>query len=116
MEIPDELKYLAPYIQRGQELNNREPIVAYYGKEASPILQNMEVTFHSMSPFSHSSSSLAHYYAVKLAISRGPSNKATQVYLSHLLDSLEVVSSPVLKPHHNVHLLIPTVVFLTLSG
>ncbi|KAI8333712.1 Vta1 like-domain-containing protein [Chlamydoabsidia padenii] len=61
MEIPDELKYLAPYIQRGQELDNREPIVAYY----------------------------AHYYAVQLAISRGPSNKTTQTYLSYLLDSLE---------------------------
>ncbi|KAI8086102.1 Vta1 like-domain-containing protein [Halteromyces radiatus] len=62
MEIPEELKYLAPYIQRGQELDNREPIVAYY----------------------------AYYYAVKLAISRGPSNKTTNAYLSQLLDSLEV--------------------------
>ncbi|CAO3591262.1 unnamed protein product [Absidia cylindrospora] len=61
MEIPEELKYLAPYIQRGQELNSREPIIAYY----------------------------AHYYAVKLAISRGPSNQVTNAYLSHLLDALE---------------------------
>ncbi|CAO3586604.1 unnamed protein product [Absidia cylindrospora] len=61
MEIPEDLKYLTPYIQRGQELDNRESIVAYY----------------------------AYYYAVKLAISRGPSNKTTNGYLSHLLDSLE---------------------------
>ncbi|ORZ23357.1 Vta1 like-domain-containing protein [Absidia repens] len=61
MEIPEELKYLAPYIQRGQELNSREPVIAYY----------------------------AHYYAVKLAISRGPSNQTTNAYLSHLLDALE---------------------------
>ncbi|KAF7731244.1 hypothetical protein EC973_000660 [Apophysomyces ossiformis] len=31
----------------------------------------------------------AHYYAVKLAISRGPSNKDTKTYLGQLLDSLE---------------------------
>lgn len=90
MEIPDELKYLAPYIQRGQELNSREPIVAYYGIKTLSILEKQAI--QSFSPFSHPSSFLAHYYAVKLAISRGPSNKATQVYLSHLLDSLEVVS------------------------
>ena len=31
MDIPTELKYIAPYIQRGQELSERDPIVSYYG-------------------------------------------------------------------------------------
>ncbi|ORZ16512.1 Vta1 like-domain-containing protein [Absidia repens] len=61
MDIPEDLKYLTPYIQRCQELDSRDSIVAYY----------------------------AYYYAVKLAISRGPSNKTTTRYISHLLDSLE---------------------------
>jgi hypothetical protein len=30
--VPDELKYLQPYLQRSQELQSREPVVAYYGK------------------------------------------------------------------------------------
>lgn len=32
MEIPAELKYITPYIQRGQELTTRDPIVSYYGE------------------------------------------------------------------------------------
>ncbi|OAD80763.1 hypothetical protein PHYBLDRAFT_104637 [Phycomyces blakesleeanus NRRL 1555(-)] len=61
MSIPEELKYITPYVQRSQELAERDPIVSYY----------------------------AQYYAVKLAIARGPNNKDTNAYLSHLLDSLE---------------------------
>ncbi|CAO3626921.1 unnamed protein product [Cunninghamella echinulata] len=51
MDIPEELKYLAPYVQRGQELAAREPIVSYF----------------------------AQYYAVKLAISKGPKKKTLGV-------------------------------------
>lgn len=32
MEIPADLKYITPYIQRGQELTTRDPIVSYYGE------------------------------------------------------------------------------------
>ncbi|KAI7848883.1 Vta1 like-domain-containing protein [Circinella umbellata] len=63
MDIPTDLKYIAPYIQRGQELSERDPIISYY----------------------------AQYYAVKMAISKGPSNKETNAYLSQLLDRLEQV-------------------------
>ena len=31
MDIPTDLKYIAPYIQRGQELSERDPIISYYG-------------------------------------------------------------------------------------
>ncbi|KAI9492028.1 Vta1 like-domain-containing protein [Zychaea mexicana] len=65
MEIPADIKYIAPYIQRGQELSERDPIVSYY----------------------------AQYYAVKMAISKGPSNKETNAYLSQLLDKLEQVKT-----------------------
>ncbi|KAI8374751.1 Vta1 like-domain-containing protein [Radiomyces spectabilis] len=61
MDIPSELKYIAPYVQRGQELQEREPVVAYY----------------------------AQYYAAKLAIGTGPRSPSTNAYLSHLLDTLE---------------------------
>ncbi|KAG1153476.1 hypothetical protein G6F37_010328 [Rhizopus arrhizus] len=61
MEIPSDLKFITPYIQRGQELLQRDPVVAYY----------------------------AQYYAAKLAINKGSRTKETNVYLSHLLDSLE---------------------------
>lgn len=32
MEIPADLKYITPYVQRGQELMARDPVVSYYGK------------------------------------------------------------------------------------
>lgn len=32
MEIPADLKYITPYIQRGLELTTRDPIVSYYGE------------------------------------------------------------------------------------
>jgi hypothetical protein len=30
--VPDDLKYLQPYLQRSQELQDREPVVSYYGQ------------------------------------------------------------------------------------
>lgn len=32
MEIPADLKYITPYVQRGQELMARDPVVSYYGR------------------------------------------------------------------------------------
>jgi hypothetical protein len=32
MDIPTDLKYITPYVQRGQELVARDPIVSYYGE------------------------------------------------------------------------------------
>lgn len=61
LKIPDEIKYITPYVQRGQEVVARDPVVSYY----------------------------AQYYAAKLAIARGPRTKETTDYLSHLLDALE---------------------------
>ncbi|KAI8062837.1 Vta1 like-domain-containing protein [Gilbertella persicaria] len=61
MEVPTDLKYIAPFIQRGQELATRDPIVSYY----------------------------AQYYAAKLAMAKGPRTKETKEYLFHLLDALE---------------------------
>ncbi|KAI8647677.1 Vta1 like-domain-containing protein [Parasitella parasitica] len=60
-DIPNDIKYITPYIQRGQEISSIDPIVSYY----------------------------AQYYAAKLAIARGPRTKETTDYLSHLLDALE---------------------------
>ncbi|KAH8551451.1 Vta1 like-domain-containing protein, partial [Umbelopsis sp. PMI_123] len=59
--VPDDLKYLQPYLQRSQELQSREPVVSYYAK----------------------------YYAAKLALSKGPKNKNTEKFVISLLDELE---------------------------
>lgn len=32
LKIPDEIKYITPYVQRGQEVVARDPVVSYYGK------------------------------------------------------------------------------------
>ncbi|KAJ3411517.1 hypothetical protein HDV05_002078, partial [Chytridiales sp. JEL 0842] len=60
-EIPDNLKLIAGFLQRGEELKVKEPIVSYYCK----------------------------YYAAKLAIERNLQDKPSQLYLMNLLDSLE---------------------------
>lgn len=32
LKIPEEIKYITPYVQRGQEVVARDPVVSYYGK------------------------------------------------------------------------------------
>lgn len=32
LKIPDEIKYITPYVQRGQEVAARDPVVSYYGR------------------------------------------------------------------------------------
>ncbi|KND01035.1 uncharacterized protein SPPG_04128 [Spizellomyces punctatus DAOM BR117] len=58
---PDELKFVNAYLQRAQELQTKEPIVAYYCK----------------------------YYAAKLAIDKGGKSKEAQLFLLGLMDELE---------------------------
>nr|CAG8488594.1 5773_t:CDS:2 [Entrophospora candida] len=60
--LPNELKFISPYLQRAQELQQREPIIAYY----------------------------CNYYAAKLAIEKGTKEKGeSQNFLFKLLDVLE---------------------------
>lgn len=33
IKIPEEIKYITPYVQRGQEVAARDPVVSYYGKK-----------------------------------------------------------------------------------
>ncbi|KAI8883633.1 DUF605-domain-containing protein [Backusella circina FSU 941] len=61
MDIPAELKFISPFIQRGQELTTRDPVTSYY----------------------------AYYYAVTLALGKGQKNEEAKMYLSHILDELE---------------------------
>ncbi|ORX58296.1 DUF605-domain-containing protein [Hesseltinella vesiculosa] len=61
MDVPASLKYIAPFIQRGAELKDREPVMSYY----------------------------ALYYAVQLAMKRGPRSPENDAFLSQLLDGLE---------------------------
>ncbi|KAG2175301.1 hypothetical protein INT44_007789 [Umbelopsis vinacea] len=65
--VPEELKYLQPYLQRSQELQSREPVVSYYAK----------------------------YYAAKLALSKGPKNKNTEKFVISLLDELETAKQQI---------------------
>ena len=82
MEVPTELKFISPYIQRAQELANREPIVSYYGKYSVCVLGSSVYSSLSLS---------AQYYAAKLAMAKGPRTKETKEYLFRLLDTLEAV-------------------------
>ncbi|KAI8917081.1 Vta1 like-domain-containing protein [Powellomyces hirtus] len=59
---PDELKFVTPYLQRSQELQGKEPIVAYYCK----------------------------YYAVKLAVEKGMQSKEGKAYLFSIMDEIEL--------------------------
>jgi vacuolar protein sorting-associated protein VTA1 len=87
--LPEELKYLLPYLQRSQELQSREPVVAYYGEctvlrivvliVTCPLLLDLTIRC------------LAKYYAAKLALSKGPKNKNTEKFVIVLLDELETV-------------------------
>ncbi|KAJ1569266.1 hypothetical protein HK405_007551 [Cladochytrium tenue] len=60
-EVPGELKSLVGYLQRAEELQSRDPVVAYY----------------------------CNYYAAKLAIDRNSENKQCKIFLMRLLDQLE---------------------------
>ncbi|KAJ1934981.1 hypothetical protein EC988_008629, partial [Linderina pennispora] len=60
-DLPSELKQIAPYIQRAQELATVDPVVSYF----------------------------CTYYAARLAIASGSNTPASQAYLSQLLDQLE---------------------------
>ncbi|KAJ2127854.1 hypothetical protein IW136_006268, partial [Coemansia sp. RSA 678] len=59
--VPDELKHIQPFIQRGQEVARADPIVSYFCK----------------------------YYAAQLSIAKQGTSPATQSYLLNLLDTLE---------------------------
>ncbi|CAG8566929.1 10319_t:CDS:2 [Dentiscutata heterogama] len=59
--LPDELKFINGFLQRAQELRNREPVIAYY----------------------------CNFYSVKLALERGTKSKESKAFLARLLDVLE---------------------------
>ncbi|KAJ2497684.1 hypothetical protein GGH96_004923 [Coemansia sp. RSA 1972] len=59
--IPDELKHIQPFIQRGQEIARADPVVSYFCK----------------------------YYAAQLSIAKQGTSPSTQAYLLSLLDTLE---------------------------
>ncbi|KAJ2657877.1 hypothetical protein IW148_004973 [Coemansia sp. RSA 1199] len=59
--VPDELKHIQPYIQRGHEVVRADPIVSYFCK----------------------------YYAAQLSIAKQGSSPSAQSYLLNLLDTLE---------------------------
>jgi hypothetical protein len=40
MDIPAELKFISPFIQRGQELTTRDPVTSYYGKKKTKQTRN----------------------------------------------------------------------------
>ncbi|KAI9204570.1 Vta1 like-domain-containing protein [Polychytrium aggregatum] len=61
VDVPDDVKFVGPYLQRSLELKAIDPIVSYY----------------------------CAYYAAKLAVQAGSKNKDSQVFLINLLDSLE---------------------------
>lgn len=68
-ELPDDLKYILPYLQRASELKMRDPVVAYY----------------------------CEFYAANLALQKGyPKTETNERYLMALLDQLGAVQRPYL--------------------
>ncbi|CAG8528857.1 4620_t:CDS:2 [Diversispora eburnea] len=61
MSLPEELKFINTFLQRAQELQKREPVIAYY----------------------------CNYYSAKLALEKGTKAKESKAYLAKLLDLLE---------------------------
>ncbi|CAG8529457.1 13722_t:CDS:2 [Racocetra fulgida] len=59
--LPEELKFINGFLQRAQELRNREPVIAYY----------------------------CNFYSVKLALEKGTKSKESKAFLAKLLDVLE---------------------------
>ncbi|CAG8523938.1 2264_t:CDS:2 [Cetraspora pellucida] len=59
--LPEELKFINGFLQRAQELRNREPVIAYY----------------------------CNFYSVKLALEKGTKSKESKAFLARLLDVLE---------------------------
>lgn len=69
-DCPSELLFLLPFLQRANEMNDSQPVLAYYCK----------------------------YYAISFALGGGPSGKfqrspQTDAFVSRLFDDLEAVSS-----------------------
>lgn len=60
---PPDLKCMTQYMQRANELDDNDPVVAYYCR----------------------------YYAARLAVDQGAKSKDAQMYLLALLDRLEKV-------------------------
>ena len=61
--LPEQLKFINPYLQRATELRQKEPIISYY----------------------------CTYYATQLAIESADKSTESQSYLGYLLDNLESV-------------------------
>ncbi|KAG0000982.1 hypothetical protein BGZ65_003894 [Modicella reniformis] len=90
--LPEDLKHIGSYLQRAAEVQDRDPIVSYYGTEHLPRTTHQEERVSYQIHFFASNRSIflyetATYYAVKLAIPKiNPNNKAT---IEQLLDTLE---------------------------
>ncbi|RHZ84818.1 hypothetical protein Glove_74g185 [Diversispora epigaea] len=61
MSVPEELKFINTFLQRAQELQKREPVIAYY----------------------------CNYYSAKLALEKGTKEKESKAFLAKILDLLE---------------------------
>ncbi|CAG8569751.1 7646_t:CDS:2 [Ambispora leptoticha] len=71
--LPDELRFINPYLQKGQELQKREPVISYF------------CTYY----FGRTFFGFGNYYAAKLAIGKGLKTKESKAFLATLLDVLE---------------------------
>ena len=77
---PPELKFIGPYLQRAQELQQREPVISYY---CTFPLEPHRLHYWQ-----------GKFYAAKMALQQGvnKTNKEATAFLTQLLDQLEQVS------------------------
>ena len=74
MDIPEEVKFITPWLQLAEELEEREPVIAYY----------------------------CEYYALKQAFSKASKVKACQSFFSEFMDYLEGKKSEGFLPEESV--------------
>lgn len=86
--LPEELKFINPFLQRAQETRKREPVISYYCK-TNIIEYNAYSLRYNLILFLYF---LGNFLAAKLALDKGTKSKESKLFLAKLLDILEQVN------------------------
>ena len=86
---PQELRAIAPYLQRANELKNQEPVIAYWCTSCSLL------SFHLKSNLKFLPFSPGTYYAAQLGIATKSKDLTARKFLGELLGTLESVKKEI---------------------
>lgn len=95
--VPEGLKNITPFLQRAAQLQERDPVVSYYGKNGcishgsrcKRAKTRCIVTDAYLCTVALQSTTIANYYAAKLAIAKA--SKDNRAFIDELLNVLEKV-------------------------